>query len=161
MSLKSTICVLSVFLVILCITLTQCDVSYVVLGGESSVDTGTIELLRKNISDYLVELEHGGSPQMHLKQIYSASMQIVTGTLYTVEALLDTPGGAKKCQIRILSKPWEDFCHVRVQCKNGGHYEVTYNPNQISQDISHELKPISHYLPTNTAFQKPGTIYLF
>lgn len=155
MSVKSVIGALSVFLVLLCITSTaRCDVSHV-LGGESSVDTRTIEILRRNISDYLVELEHGGSPQMQLKQIYSASQQIVTGNLYTVQALLETPDGAKKCQIRILEKPWIDFCKVSVSCEQGGVYEVTFNSNRISQDIAHDvaqaLKPSSYYLPT------PGT----
>jgi len=157
MSLKPTIGVLSVFLVILCITSTQCDVSHVVLGGESPVDTGTIEVLRKNIKDYLLELEHGGSPQMQLKQIYSASKQIVTGTLYTVQALLETPDGAKKCQIRVLEKPWIDFCQVRVTCEKGGYYEVTFNPNHISQDVSHKLKPISNLLPPSVFHQEPVT----
>lgn len=152
MSVKSVIGAVSVFLVILCITSTaRCDVSHV-LGGESSVDTRTIEILRRNISDYLVELEHGGSPQMQLKQIYSASQQIVTGNLYTVQALLETPDGAKKCQIRILEKPWIDFCKVSVSCEQGGVYEVTFNSNRIGQDIAHNvaqaLKPSSYYLPT-------------
>lgn len=152
---------LLIFLVILCISKTRCDISHALLGGESPVDTGTIEVLRKNISDYLVELEHGGSPQMKLKNIYSASKQIVTGTLYTVQALLETPDGAKNCQIRVLEKPWVDFCKVSVSCENGGHYEVTFNPNQINQDISQELKPISHLLPPSVYNQQPGIEYLF
>lgn len=126
-----------VFVVILCvITLIRCDVSHVVLGGESPVDAGTIEILKQNISNYLTELEHGGNPQMQLKQIYSASKQIVTGTLYTVHALLETPQGAKNCEIRVLEKPWLDFCHVRVNCEHGGQYEVTLNPSQIQHDVS-------------------------
>lgn len=122
------------------------------LGSESPVvDQGTIDNLKKNISDYLVELENGGSPQMHLKQIYSASKQIVTGTLYTVEALIATPDGEKKCQIRVLEKPWVDFCKVSLTCENGGYYEVTFNPKKENiQNL-----PIANYLSTS-AFQKPG-----
>lgn len=65
---KPAIGVLSVLVVVLCISSTRCDVSHL-LGGESAVDSGTIEVLRRNISDYLVELEHGGMPSMQLKQM--------------------------------------------------------------------------------------------
>lgn len=150
-SMKRGFC--AVFLVILCTVSIQCDVSHVVLGGESPIlDSGTIEVLHRNITDYLIELAHGGSPQMQLKQIYSASKQIVTGTLYTVDALLQTPDGAKKCQIRVLEKPWLDFCKVSVTCENGGVYEVTFNPNQVS----HHQLPSIDILPPSIA-PKPGT----
>lgn len=139
---KSSIC--SVFLVILCTASIHCDVSHVLGAASPVLDSGTLEVLRRNISDYLVELQNGGSPQMQLKQIYSASKQAVTGTLYTVEALLQTPDGARKCQVRVLEKPWLDFCKVSVSCENGGFYEVTFNPNQ----------PSAHILPPSIA---PGT----
>lgn len=130
----------SLIAAVFCIAAVQCDVSHL-LGAPSPVDSGTIEVLRRNISDYLVELEHGGSPQMLLKQIFQATKQTVAGTLYTVQALLDTPDGPKKCEVRVLEKPWLDFCQVRVTCENGGHYEVTINPNQI--DTNHlNLPPL-------------------
>lgn len=82
---KELACV-SLFIVVIGITSIKCDVSHIALGAESSVDTETMAVLKRNISDYLVELEHSGSPQMQLKQIFSATKQIVTGTVYTVHA---------------------------------------------------------------------------
>lgn len=142
-------CVLSVFVVTLCVASIRCDVSHVVLGAESPVnDAATMELLKKNIGEYLVELAYGGSPQMQLQQIQSATKQTVTGTLYTVQAILATPDGSKNCQIRVLEKPWIDFCQVRVTCENGGHYEVTINPHQNSHDILNRLSAATYLSPT-------------
>lgn len=145
MLLLHSIC--SVFLAILCTSSIHCDVSHIVHGSETPVvDTGAIEVLSKNISDYLVEIQHDGGPQMRLRQIYSASKQIVTGTLYTVQALLDTPDGPQTCQIYVLEKLWIDFCQVRVNCANGGHYEVKFNPskNNINPGIMNRCIQIKH-----------------
>lgn len=125
-------CLLAVL--ILCTASVQCDVSHILGGSGDSVDDGTIEILRKNISNYLIELEHGGNPQMQLKKIYGASKQAVAGTLYTVQTLLSTPDGTKKCIVKVLEKPWIDFCKVSVTCENGGHYEVRFNPNENHQN---------------------------
>lgn len=116
----------SVFVVIFCITLISGDVSH--LQGHSSVDHHTIEILKQNISNYLQHLGNDGSPQMQLKEIYGASKQVVTGTVYTVHAKLETTEGVKDCEIRVLEQPLFDFCTVRVSCENGGQYEVTLNP---------------------------------
>lgn len=141
-------CVLSVFVVILCISSTQCDVSHIIGAPSPVVDPNTLDLLTRNISEYLVELGHGGSPQMQLQQIYSASKQTVTGTLYTVDALLSTPNGPQNCKIRVLEKPWLDFCKVSVTCENGGRYEVILNQHQVSHDISQHLSEATYLPPT-------------
>lgn len=136
----------SVFVVLFYITLIQCDVSHIAHNTHhSSVDQGTIEVLRKNISDYLVHLGNEGSPQMQLKHIFGATKQAVTGTVYTVQALLETAEGAKQCEIRVLEQPWFDFCQVRVSCENGGQYEVSFNPH-TNFDASQQFAPID-YLP--------------
>lgn len=129
------------FAVILCITLIRCDVSHIVHGSQSPVDAGTMETLKRDINEYLVHLEHGGSPQMHLQQILSASKEIVTGTLYTVQAVLTTPEGPKNCEIRVLEKAWIDFCKVSVSCEHGGHYEVTLNSHK---DVLQHLSTLTH-----------------
>lgn len=150
-------CVLSVFVVILCISSTRSDVSHIIGAPSPVVDPNTLDLLTRNISEYLVELRHGGSPQMQLQQIYSASKQTVTGTLYTVDALLSTPSGAQNCKIRVLEKPWIDFCKVSVTCENGGQYEVQLNTHQVSHDISQHLSAATYLPPKPT----PGAHFLF
>lgn len=117
-----------VFVVIFCITTICADVSHVVARGGTAVDPRTIDILRQNISNYLVQLESDGHSQpMQLKQIYSATKQSVTSTIYTVQALLETPEGSKRCEIRVLEQPLFDFCQLRITCENGGMFEVTLN----------------------------------
>lgn len=124
----------SVFVVIFCITTIGADVSHIVnrngAGGGvgSAVDQNTIDILRQNISNYLVHLEGDANSQpMQLKHIYGATKQTVTSTIYTVQALLETSEGSKRCEIRVLEQPLFDFCQLRVTCENGGQYEVTLN----------------------------------
>lgn len=119
-----------VFVAIFCITSIRADVSHVVAArGGIAVDPNTINILKQNISNYLVNLDsEGGSPLMQLKHVYSATKQSVTSTIYTVQALLETASGEKKrCEIRVLEQPLFDFCQMRVTCENGGTYEVTMN----------------------------------
>lgn len=118
----------SVFVVIFCITTICADVSHVVARGGSAVDQRTIDILHQNISNYLVQLESDGHSQpMQLKHIYSATKQSVTSTIYTVQALLETAQGSKRCEIRVLEQPLLDFCQLRITCEDGGMYEVTSN----------------------------------
>lgn len=119
-----------VFVAIFCITTICADVSHVVAArGGAAVDPNTINILKRNISNYLVHLDSdGGSQPMKLSHIYGATKQSVKSTIYTVQALLETSSGEKKrCEIRVLEEPLFDFCQMRITCENGGTYEVTMN----------------------------------
>lgn len=119
-----------VFVAIFCITKICADVSHVVAAhGGAAVDPNTINILKRNISNYLVHLDSDGGPQqMQLKHIYGATKTTVQSTIYTVQALLETSSGEKKrCEIRVLEEPLFDFCQMRITCENGGTYEVSMN----------------------------------
>lgn len=117
----------SVIVVAFCIATIRADVSHIV-GRGAAVDQHTIDILRQNISNYLVHLESDGNSQpMQLKHIYGATKQSVTSTIYTVQALLETAQGSQRCEIRVLEQPLFDFCQIRVKCENGGTYEVSLN----------------------------------
>lgn len=145
---------LLIFVVLSSITMVHCDVSHLAHGTSNSVDESTIEVLRKNITSYLEHVGNVGSPQMQLMKIYGATKQIVSGTLYTVQTLLETPEGAKKCEIRVLEKPWLDFCQVHISCENAGEYEYTFNP---SQQVSNS----NEYHNASPQLQREKTVHLF
>lgn len=145
----------SVFaVVILCISTISADVSHVVGhgGAGTAVNQHTIDILKQNISNYLVHLEGDGSSQpMQLKHIYGATKQSVTSTIYTVQALLETSEGSKRCEIRVLEQPLFDFCQMRVTCENGGTYEVTMNQHGTH---SHPFGLPDYVQPTYQEYQQ-------
>ncbi|XP_073817230.1 sarcocystatin-A-like [Musca autumnalis] len=81
------------------------DESIPVLGDISPASDFTE--IEKDLNNSLSKLAAGDGPNYKLLKIYSASTQVVAGSLTRIEAdLLDENGKVKRAKISIWSRPW-------------------------------------------------------
>ncbi|XP_061395229.1 sarcocystatin-A-like [Musca vetustissima] len=92
------------------------DESIPICGGISPVsDFNDVE---KALNNSLSKLAGGDGPNYKLVKIYSASKQVVSGTLTRIEAdLMDENGQIKRFKISIWSQPWlKNGIKVTFEC---------------------------------------------
>lgn len=128
---KHFYCALSVLTVTLFVAPIRCHIPFL-LEGQTIVPDPTIEVLNRNISEFLDLIANIGVVTMKLQNIYSASMDAATGTIYNLQAQLATPDGPKNCQITVNEQD-----SMTLDIFNCGTYSF-HRKTQISSSINQQ-----------------------
>lgn len=112
-------------LVILCITLSRCDV---LVGGHREADEDDLAAARPLLLDSLDQLKgQQDGTELRLVKISRATVQVVAGKLYTIHTELASPDDSvkKTCKVTIWYQPWSGFRETKFECDDATKYKVT------------------------------------